>query len=113
MPVDWFGYAYAATVAAGGIMGYAKAASIPSLGAGLAFGALLGYGAHLNSQDQPRPMLQLGTSLFLAGLMGARWNRSGKLMPAGVVCMISVVALVRNLVSYNRYLPLSTSSKGA
>lgn len=25
MAIDWFGYAYAATVAAGGIMGYAKA----------------------------------------------------------------------------------------
>lgn len=78
--------------------------SIPSLGAGLAFGALLGYGAHLNSQDTPRPLLQLGTSLFLAGLMGARWNRSGKLMPAGMVCMLSVAALVKNLATYNRYL---------
>lgn len=80
--------------------------SIPSLGAGLAFGTLLGYGAHMNSQDPPRPLLQLGTSLFLAGLMGARWNRSGKLMPAGVVCVLSIAALVKNLVSYNRYLPV-------
>ncbi|KAM8712158.1 hypothetical protein ACLKA7_012648 [Drosophila subpalustris] len=111
MAIDWFGYAYAATVAAGGIMGYAKAGSIPSLGAGLAFGALLGYGAHMNSQDPPRPLLQLGTSLLLAGVMGARWNRSGKLMPAGVVCMLSVAALVKNLVQYNRYLPVPT--KGA
>lgn len=86
-------------------------ASIPSLGAGVAFGALLGYGAHLNSQDPPRPLLQLGTSLFLAGLMGARWNRSGKMMPAGMVCLLSMAALVKNLVTYNRYLPLPT--KGA
>jgi len=28
MAIDWFGYAYAATVAAGGIMGYAKAGKI-------------------------------------------------------------------------------------
>ncbi|KAH8393452.1 hypothetical protein KR215_011916 [Drosophila sulfurigaster] len=133
MPVDWFGYVYAATVAAGGIMGYAKAGefihhanlhfvlivnvyfccigSIPSLGAGLAFGALLGYGAHMNSQNPPRPLLQLGTSLLLAGIMGARWNRSGKLMPAGVVCMLSVAALVKNLVQNNRYL-LPVPTKG-
>ncbi|XP_030385136.1 transmembrane protein 14 homolog [Scaptodrosophila lebanonensis] len=103
---DWLGYLYAATVTAGGIMGYAKAGSIPSLSAGLAFGALLGYGAYLNSQDPPRPLLQLGTSLFLAGMMGARWNRSGKLIPAGMVCVISVAAVVRNLITYNRYLPL-------
>ncbi|KAH8300103.1 hypothetical protein KR044_009811 [Drosophila immigrans] len=111
MPVDWFGYVYAATVAAGGIMGYAKAGSVPSLGAGLAFGALLGYGAHMNSQDPPRPLLQLGTSLFLAGLMGARWNRSGKLMPAGMVCMLSVAALVKNLIQNSRYL-LPVPTKG-
>ncbi|KAH8280347.1 hypothetical protein KR018_003187 [Drosophila ironensis] len=111
MSVDWFGYVYAATVAAGGIMGYAKAGSIPSLAAGLSFGALLGYGAHLNSQEQPRPLLQLGTSLFLAGLMGVRWNRSGKLMPAGVVCVLSLVALAKNLMTYNRHLALTNNPK--
>jgi len=50
--------------------------------------------------------------LFLAGLMGARWNRSGKLMPAGVVCMLSVAALVKNVATYNRYL-MPTPTKGA
>jgi len=28
MPVDWFGYVYAATVAAGGVMGFAKAGEL-------------------------------------------------------------------------------------
>lgn len=61
MSTDIIGYLYASTVAAGGIMGYVKAgtqniltfskivinliivlASIPSLAAGLAFGAILG-----------------------------------------------------------------------
>ncbi|XP_023304268.2 transmembrane protein 14 homolog [Lucilia cuprina] len=106
MPADLIGYLYAATVAAGGIMGYVKAGSLPSLGAGLAFGAILGFGAHLNSQEPPRPLLQLSTSLALAGMMGARWNRSGKLMPAGMICIISVAALIRNVITYNRYLPL-------
>ena len=32
-------------LASGGIMGFVKSASVPSLGAGLAFGAILGYGA--------------------------------------------------------------------
>lgn len=53
MSADILGYLYAATVAAGGILGYAKAGSIPSLGAGLAFGAILGFGANLTSQDPP------------------------------------------------------------
>ncbi|XP_036339417.1 transmembrane protein 14 homolog [Rhagoletis pomonella] len=106
MPADLIGYLYAATVAAGGIIGYVKAGSIPSLGAGLAFGAILGVGAHFNSQEPPRPLLQLGTAAALAGMMGARWQRSGKLMPAGMICVISVAAILRNLVAYNRYLPL-------
>ncbi|XP_055382460.1 transmembrane protein 14 homolog [Condylostylus longicornis] len=106
MPADLIGYLYAATVAAGGIIGYTKAGSIPSLGAGLIFGSILGYGAHLNSQEPPRPLLQLGTSLVLAGIMGSRFANSGKFMPAGLICIISCGALVRNLITYNQYLPL-------
>ncbi|XP_061390377.1 transmembrane protein 14 homolog [Musca vetustissima] len=106
MPADVIGYLYAATVAAGGIMGFVKAGSVPSLGAGLAFGAILGLGAHFNSQEPPRPLLQFGTSLVLAGVMGARFHKSGKMMPAGMICLISIAALVRNVVTYNRYLPL-------
>ncbi|XP_055694755.1 transmembrane protein 14 homolog [Lutzomyia longipalpis] len=104
MPVDLIGYIYAATVAAGGIIGYVKAASVPSLAAGLAFGSVLGYGAHLNSGSPPRPLLQLGTSLVLAGMMGARWARSGKLMPPGLVCILSVVTFVRGIYVYNEHL---------
>ena len=74
--------------------------------AGLAFGAILGVGAHMNSQTPPKPLLQLGTSALLAGMMGMRWNKSGKLMPAGLICMISIAALIRNVVTYNRYLPM-------
>ncbi|XP_011206836.1 PREDICTED: transmembrane protein 14 homolog [Bactrocera latifrons] len=106
MSTDLIGFLYAATVAAGGIMGYVKAGSIPSLGAGVAFGAILGVGAYYNSQDPPRPLLQLGTSVALAGIMGSRWQRSGKMMPAGMICIISVAAILRNLITYNRYLPL-------
>ncbi|XP_062555201.1 transmembrane protein 14 homolog [Armigeres subalbatus] len=106
MPVDIFGFAYAATVAAGGILGYVKAASVPSLAAGVTFGAILGYGAFLTSQEPPRPLLQLGTSLVLAGMMGARWSRSGKFMPPGIVCVLSCAMLARGLLLHNRYLPL-------
>uniref|UniRef100_U5ELM3 Putative conserved plasma membrane protein n=1 Tax=Corethrella appendiculata TaxID=1370023 RepID=U5ELM3_9DIPT len=106
MAIDFIGYAYAATVAAGGIFGYVKAASVPSLAAGLTFGVVLGYGAYLTSQDPPKPMLQVGTSLALAGLMGARWARSGKFMPPGVVCVLSAAVLIRGLLFHHQYLPL-------
>ncbi|XP_055629021.1 transmembrane protein 14 homolog [Toxorhynchites rutilus septentrionalis] len=106
MPADLLGYAYAATVAAGGILGYVKAGSVPSLAAGLTFGAILGYGALLTSQDPPRPLLQVGTSLVLAGIMGARWSRSGKFMPPGIVCVLSCAILARGLLLHHRFLPL-------
>lgn len=80
--------------------------SVPSLAAGLTFGAILGYGALLTSQDPPRPLLQVGTSMVLAGMMGARWARSGKFMPPGIVCVLSCAILARGLLYHNRYLPL-------
>lgn len=49
MPFDAPSAAYAALVAAGGIIGYVKAGSIPSLAAGLTFGSILGIGAYLTS----------------------------------------------------------------
>ncbi|XP_001658052.2 transmembrane protein 14 homolog [Aedes aegypti] len=106
MPADIWGFAYAATVAAGGILGYVKAGSVPSLAAGVTFGAILGYGAFLTSQDPSRPLLQVGTSLVLAGMMGARWARSGKFMPPGIVCVLSCAVLARGLLFHNRYLPM-------
>ncbi|XP_043201763.1 transmembrane protein 14C-like isoform X2 [Amphibalanus amphitrite] len=95
MPVDILAYGYAATVAAGGIMGYAKAGSIMSLGAGLLFGGALGYGAHQVSQDPQQYQVQLGTSAVLSGLMGYRFVSGGKFMPAGLIASISLVFLAR------------------
>ena len=49
MPFDVISAAYAATVAAGGIIGYMKAGSTASLAAGLTFGGILGLGAYMTS----------------------------------------------------------------
>nr|CAD7430143.1 unnamed protein product [Timema monikensis] len=71
MTVDIVSFAYAASVAAGGIIGYVKAGSIPSLGAGLLFGSLLGFGAYQTTQNPNNYYLLLGTSSILGGIMGA------------------------------------------
>ncbi|XP_028166742.1 transmembrane protein 14C [Ostrinia nubilalis] len=98
MGVDFLGFAYAATVAAGGIMGYAKAGSIPSLGAGIIFGSILGVGAYQITQDPSNYGLMLGTTTTLGGLMGYRFYNSRKFMPAGLVFGLSIAMAVKLLV---------------
>nr|CAD7452688.1 unnamed protein product [Timema tahoe] len=115
MTVDIISFAYAASVAAGGIIGYVKAerlveyktqwkrwqdqvkqdiksrGSIPSLGAGLLFGSLLGLGAYQTTQNPNNYYLLLGTSSILGGIMGARFYNSGKIMPAGLITIMSYI----------------------
>lgn len=62
--------------------------SIPSLGAGLLFGSMLGYGAYQTSQDPTNVAVFLGTSTALGGLMGYRYYNSGKIMPAGMIAVL-------------------------
>lgn len=69
--------------------------SVPSLGAGLVFGTFLAYGAFQVSRDPSNYSTQLVTSSILAGAMGYRFYNSGKIMPAGLVCAISVAMIMR------------------
>lgn len=49
MPFDVYSATYAILVAAGGVLGYVKAQSIPSLAAGLTFGVIIGTGSYLEA----------------------------------------------------------------
>lgn len=69
--------------------------SVPSLGAGILFGTALAYGAFQVSRDPSNYSTQLATSSILAGVMGYRFYNSGKIMPAGLVCALSVAMIVR------------------
>ncbi|KAM6433615.1 transmembrane protein 14A isoform 3-T3 [Rhynochetos jubatus] len=51
MAVDWVGFAYAALLAVGGVMGYTRKGSKISLAAGLTFASVTGYGAYCVTQD--------------------------------------------------------------
>ncbi|KAJ8369973.1 hypothetical protein SKAU_G00100010 [Synaphobranchus kaupii] len=95
MPVDWFGYGYASLVAAGGIMGYAKAGSIPSLIAGLFFGLLSAIGAYQISQNPKNIWVSLVAAGILAAVMGIRFLNSGKFVPAGLMTGASILMLVK------------------
>ncbi|KAG6461313.1 transmembrane protein 14C [Manduca sexta] len=110
MGVDLIGFAYAATVAAGGMMGYAKAGSIPSLGAGIIFGSILGVGAYQLSQDPSNYHLMLGTTSTLGSLMGYRYYNSRKFMPAGLIFCLSVGMIAKLFVKNVGASPLPVKS---
>nr|XP_040027226.1 transmembrane protein 14C-like isoform X1 [Gasterosteus aculeatus aculeatus] len=90
--MDRLGFGYAALVCAGGILGYVKAGSVPSLAAGLLFGLLAAVGAYLQSRNPQNVWLSLGTSGTLAVVMGLRFLNSWKFMPAGLMTLASAIA---------------------
>ncbi|KHJ43999.1 transmembrane protein 14C [Trichuris suis] len=57
---DLLGFAYAASVAFGGVLGYVRAGSVPSLASGLIFGVLAGYGAYRSGLKPADYTIMLG-----------------------------------------------------
>eukprot|EP00088_Acartia_fossae_P032850 TRINITY_DN335_c0_g1_i4.p1 TRINITY_DN335_c0_g1~~TRINITY_DN335_c0_g1_i4.p1 ORF type:complete len:111 (-),score=16.93 TRINITY_DN335_c0_g1_i4:25-357(-) len=98
MAVDYPGYAYGSLVAMGGIMGYVKRRSVPSLIAGVTCGSLALYGAYSVSNDGKTAssiVPGLATAALLSTVMGARAAKSGKLMPAGAIALLSLGMVAR------------------
>ncbi|MBI2841560.1 MAG: TMEM14 family protein [Acidobacteria bacterium] len=87
--------AYGAVVLGGGLMGWVKARSTPSLVAGLAFGVALIVDAFLfTAQPYIAAVLALVLPGLLAAIMGVRFAKSKKFMPAGMIAALSLVVLV-------------------
>jgi uncharacterized membrane protein (UPF0136 family) len=88
-------YIYGILLIVGGLMGYVKAKSVPSLVAGTVCGVialLIGY----NYTWHFAPDAALLLSLFLLFIMGRRYLRTRKAMPALLIVVLSiVVALVQ------------------
>lgn len=83
---------YAALVGFGGLMGYLKSGSQKSLISGGISAALLYY---VYTQLPVNPVyascIGLGLSAALLGVMGSRFKKSGKVFPAGVVSVVSLI----------------------
>lgn len=87
--------AYALLVALGGIVGYVKAKSQQSLISGLVSGFALAIAWFLSLQN---PSIGFALATFLAlGLLivfAIRFRKTGKFMPAGLMAILSLVAVV-------------------
>ncbi|XP_061645089.1 transmembrane protein 14A isoform X2 [Phyllopteryx taeniolatus] len=86
--MDWIGFGYAAAILLGGYMGYKRKGSVMSLMAGLVFGGLSAYGAYNISNKPTDIKVLLLTSGLLSLVMGTRYKKSGKLVPAGIMTIL-------------------------
>jgi uncharacterized membrane protein (UPF0136 family) len=81
----------AALVGLGGIVGYVKTQSLPSLVVGLTFALLIILASQRIMNPETKQFgtkLALGLWLLLAALMGYRYYNSQKFFPAGLVFFV-------------------------
>jgi uncharacterized membrane protein (UPF0136 family) len=91
-------YVFGVLTIAGGIMGYVKANSRPSLIAGVSSGVLLIGAAYLvGAKGMIGLLLGLIVSLPLAGRFISGFRKTGKVMPAGVMALLSVGGVVLSI----------------
>uniref|UniRef100_A0A7R9V9Q8 Transmembrane protein 14C n=1 Tax=Chlamydomonas euryale TaxID=1486919 RepID=A0A7R9V9Q8_9CHLO len=97
--------ALAALCAGGGVVGYLKKGSLPSLLGGVAFsGAYALSGYYINTVDAVRGhQMGAATSLLLAGVMGARLVKTKKVMPAGLLAGTGALGLLYHLKKYQEW----------
>lgn len=87
--------AYGFFVLAGGLLGYWKARSMPSLIAGTIFGIALLVSGYYQAQGMRVGLLvALGLAAALLVIMGIRFAKTRKFMPAGLTAIFSLVATV-------------------
>ena len=92
---------YGALVLLGGVFGYLKAKSKPSLIMGSSFGIALILVAVLEKMRVISQGLEiaLGISVFLLVFFGIRYLRKKKFMPAGMLTSLSLITLLVNILA--------------
>jgi uncharacterized membrane protein (UPF0136 family) len=88
---------------AGGIIGYVKAGSVASIIAGAITGVLLLVAAFLLPEHRVGGLaIALIVSVLLAAQFVPKFLRTGTLMPAGVMSLLSVIGIVAAVVVWIR-----------
>uniref|UniRef100_A0A8C0Y0V0 Transmembrane protein 14A n=1 Tax=Cyprinus carpio carpio TaxID=630221 RepID=A0A8C0Y0V0_CYPCA len=72
--------------------------SVVSLIAGLFFGSVSAYGAYRITNDPHDYWISLIAAGVLTVVMGMRFRKSGKLMPAGIMAGLSLLMVLRLLI---------------
>jgi uncharacterized membrane protein (UPF0136 family) len=93
--------AFGVLTIAGGIVGYAKAGSVASIVAGSITGILLLVAAFLLPQHRA---IGLATAFIISLLLAAqfvpKFIRTGRVMPAGMMAILSLIGLVAAIVAW-------------
>lgn len=94
--VVWIVLLYAIMVAAGGLVGYLKAGSTASLLAGVVSGLLLGGAAvaMMRGLFQPGWWVSLIVTILLLARFGMAATKGFKMMPGGMVIIMSIIVLI-------------------
>ncbi|MGE0104388.1 MAG: TMEM14 family protein [Blastocatellales bacterium] len=102
--VSWLVLIYGVLVAAGGVMGYIKANSTASLAAGLGAGLLLvgSSVAMMKNSYQAGWWIALVVSILLLGRFGSAAMKEFKMMPGGMVIIMSLVVLAALILNRGR-----------
>ena len=86
---------------AGGVAGYVKAGSVASIIAGSITGVLLLVAAFLLPEHRAIGLATaLIISLLLAAQFAPKFIRTGRLMPAGMMSILSVIGIIAAIVAW-------------
>ena len=94
-------FVFGALTIIGGIIGYVKAGSVPSIVAGAITGVLLLIAASLLPAHRSAGLATaFVVSLLLAAQFVPKLIRTGKVMPAGMMSILSVIGIVVAIVAW-------------
>jgi uncharacterized membrane protein (UPF0136 family) len=94
-------FVFGALTIIGGVIGYVKAHSVPSIVAGAITGILLLVAGYLLPQNRTAGLVTaLIVSLLLAAQFVPKFIRTGKVMPAGLMSILSVIGIVVAIVAW-------------
>ena len=86
---------------AGGVVGYVKAGSVASIIAGSITGVLLLVGAFLLPEHR---VVGLATAFLISLLLAAqfvpKFLRTGRVMPAGMMSILSVIGIIEAIIAW-------------